>query len=117
MDDDEEESFWVRRYDFEGLHIQACVTLSPLQKVTQSIAEILKNQVEEAFGDGLGGTVWAGSVFLARYLRREGPAACRGSRRRARLIPAAATGRPTSWPPTRQSCKPAASAARCAAWS
>lgn len=26
-------------------------------------------QVEEAFGDGLGGTVWAGSVFLARFLR------------------------------------------------
>lgn len=57
--EDEEESLWTRRYRFGGLAGGTAHSLC----------------VHEEFGAGLGGTVWAGSVGLARYLSEQGGAA------------------------------------------
>jgi hypothetical protein len=47
-----DDSFWCRRFRFGGLRVA----------------------IEEEFGAGLGGTVWAGAVALARHLSEAGAA-------------------------------------------
>lgn len=73
-DDADDDGMWTRRYDFEGVKLKArmCAAVVKPPALTRELTSdgLTPLQVEEAFGEGLGGTVWAGSVLLARFLRR-----------------------------------------------